>query len=182
MKALKLVNETRWETRDLRRFALAGLRAEVGWWNHYTVAFRTRRRFLGRGYIGSNHMKLYMPVPAVDDDTLSGDNIRDLARTLAHEAMHNKGVSGHRDIDDSNRDLAWADALVNEGFVIHARKQTEKAKVDLRAVRAAKAQKMLAEHESKLRREQKLVRKWRQKVRYYARVKVAAMAPVKITE
>ena len=36
--------------------------------------------------------------------------------------------------------------------------------------KALPAEKMLAEHDAKLKREQKLVKKWRQKVRYYGRV------------
>jgi len=44
-------------------------------------------------------------------------------------------------------------------------------KVRVKGVRheAAHAEKMFVEHERKLKRQQKLVQKWRQKVRYYER-------------
>lgn len=166
---IKLVNRTRWNTRDIRRLVTAGLKAEVGeWFGTYTVVIKTRRgRVRGYGTYDGRWMQLMMPK---DGEEIAGDGVRRIARTIAHEVMHNKGVRSHREIDDSERDLAWADVLIAAGFVIHRNVPAKKGPVDHQARRAAHAQVMLKQHERALKREKKLVSRWRQKVRYYERV------------
>lgn len=205
MGTLVINNETRWETRDLRRFVAAGLKAEVGEWpGRYVVDVRTRRsRVRGRGYYSCRHMMLYVPSsvgrmvehapgecypwdvdPRAKPDVgwftrtdLGGPAfLRQLAKTLAHEVDHNNGVRGHREIDDSEREVEWVEPLIEAGFVIRLRRPRAPVRKDRQAGRAAHAEAMLAEHEAKLRREKKLVQKWRQKVRYYRKAMAARRA------
>jgi len=168
---LRIVNETLWNTRDVRRFTLAGLKAEVGeWWGTYLVEVKHLKRGQNRrgwGYVGRNHMCLFVRKPKSDDDMIADCYLESLAVTLAHEADHNKGEKSHRVIDDGEREIEWVGQLVKDGFVLHSNLPKRRPVVDVQAKRAVHAQKMLETHESKLKREQKLVRKWRQKVRYY---------------
>ena len=193
---LTLVNKTKWDTRDLRRFVLAGLKAEVGTWGNYKVTIRYQQSSYGNGYIGWREMMIAVPRPegkvgsngaggtlvwpASHGDSrdeegcctllfMSDGLLRRMAITLAHEADHNKGTRGHRDIDDSERDVAWVDELLATGFQINIARPKKKAKRDLPAERHAHAKAMLADHERKLAREKKLTTKWRRKVRYYDR-------------
>jgi hypothetical protein len=222
MGKIRVTNETKWDTRDLRRFITAGLKAEVGeWWGTYLVDVRTKRVWCrGRGYIGRRHMMLYLPhhecrtyttvATGVDSEgntvkrphtldyhTDSYDRgqfaryfkcqslefpngwytklqldgrafLHQLGVTLAHEVEHNNGVRGHREIDDRERDVAWADCLIDAGFVIRLqRPEPKKPAPTAQERRAANAKKKLAEHFNKLQREKKLVAKWKRKVRYY---------------
>jgi len=206
MGKLKLTNKTQWDTKDLRKFVLAGLKAEVGEWvGNYVVKIKNYRgRRTGYGYYHFNEMGLCPDAPRrvarlFSDGKLyfqrhspswhgkkpdglcvalemSADEMRSMAVTLAHEADHNKNIR-HRDMNDSAREVEWADRLIAKGFRIKVARPTPKKKRDLQAERAAHAEKMLAEHEKKLAREKKLVTKWRRKVRYYEKamaVKAAA--------
>lgn len=203
MGKLTLENKTKWNTRDLRRFVLAGLNAEVGTWGRYKVTIRYQRAHLGNGHIGRREMMIAVQRPESKAGSDGADGmlvwpqwhgdrrdqegcctslfmrdgwLRSMAITLAHETDHNNGVRGHRDIDDSERDVSWVDRLIATGFKINVARPTQKPKRDLQAERHAHAETMLAKHECDLKRKQKLVRKWRDRVRYYARVRAKKAA------
>jgi len=180
---LSFLNTTRWNTKDLRRFVMAGLKAAVGTWHRYRVEIRTRIYNLGRGEINGSWMAIYPPSPEItwsrtlEDGTVIGertmlflpaDELRIMARTLEHEVLHNRGER-HKDMDRSNAQcpIEWCEALIKAGFTIRLDPPKKKTKVDHQAKRASHANKMLEMHEANLKREQKLVRKWRNKVRYY---------------
>lgn len=191
-------NSTQWDTRDLRKFITAGLKAEKGeWFGNYIVEVRKPRRHQNRagfGYYGRNHICLYFPIPesfereclkwnaykeadeAGKQRILSGwrtqievggRELRWMGVVLAHEVDHNKNIR-HKDMSDREREVEWADKLIARGFVVRlVRPKPKKDKPSLQEQRAAHAAKMLAEHEKKMKREQKLVTKWKRKVRYY---------------
>lgn len=197
MGKLNLTNNTGWDTRDLRRFVLAGLRSEVGKWRDYTVKvdnLASNARFTGWGYYYANSMRLLIEPTAQSEVVfperyglkpgkrgwrrivtmsrleLPEEIMLRVARTLAHEVQHNKGER-HREMTKSCQlPVEWAHTLISKGFRIRRAPQPKpKPKRDLQAERQAHAEKMLAKHESDLRRKAKLVKKWRTKVRYYER-------------
>jgi len=175
---IKLINKTGWDTHDLRKFVLAGLKAEVGKWYNYTVTIANaavNTYYVGWGWYNQNKMKLVLP--PVDDRAytfsrlfLTSEQIIRIARTLAHEVQHNKGEHHRGMVKSRELPVEWAYTLVTNGFRINRAPQpTPKPKRDIQAERQAHAEKMLAKHESDLKRKQKLVKNWRTKVRYYER-------------
>lgn len=209
---LKLINETQWDTRDLRRFVMAGLKAEIGDWSGwYRVIIRNwKGGRQGWAYYNRQHMAIYptAPIqvaspspfeetkgemryfrysPSWDGKKADGlccrlempvGQMERFAVVLAHEADHNKNVR-HKDMDDSERDISWADRMIADGFRIRIARPVAKKKKDLQAERAKHAAKMLAAHESKLSREKKLVSKWKKKVRYYEKAMATKTAAKK---
>ncbi|MHC5056725.1 MAG: hypothetical protein ACYTKD_18720 [Planctomycetota bacterium] len=169
MNALDLVNKTGWDTRDLRRFVLAGLKAEVGHWHSYTVCVEnlaSHARYTGWGSLNANWMCLKIE-PADQSDIVFPERyglkpgkrgsrriitmsrlilpekiLLRTARTLAHEVQHNKGER-HRDMTRSSElPVEWAHKLIADGVSIRRTPQpTPKPKRDLQAERRAHAEK-----------------------------------------
>lgn len=167
---LKIINETKWSTADLRKFILAALKEVTGGWKGtYTVIVKNHfGRNLGYGRYHQQWMIIRFPT-AKKDDVCPIDWLKQTVHVIDHEYDHNRGLE-HREMISRyvryDKDVSWVDRFVEAGNSIRS---TIKAKpvVDKQAKRAEHAKKMLAEHEAKLKREQKLVRKWKQKVKYY---------------
>lgn len=179
---LNLINETKWSTKDLRKFVTAGLKAVTGGWDGtYTVTVKHfQSRNLGTGHYYSQRMMLRIPA-ATKDAVCSESWLLTMAATMSHEYDHNIGRKHTEMVDGPttgvsyDRDTEWVKAYVEAGNSISS---TIKAKpiVDKQAQRAAHAQKMLEMHEKKLAREQKIVKKWAKKVSYYEKA-LAERAP-----
>lgn len=172
---LVLVNETRYASRDLRSFFLAGMRAMgVKTSKHVRVSYSHKSMQWGCASLGTirllttteKYMRLegqYVHMTLPPPDRL---DLRDFARTFEHELLHNLGVS-HGDMTEAQRycrgDLpAWAQERT-------LRETAPKPTVSAVVLRETRARAHLAKHETALAREQKLVRKWREKVAYYDR-------------
>lgn len=94
-------------------------------------------------------------------------------RGLRHVQM---GGSLLRSWDFDLADHPWAQGLtLGQKAAPKAPTMTERV-----SLREQHARKMLAEHEAKLKRESKLVAKWRQKVRYYEKKSTSAPEPQQI--
>lgn len=166
MGKLKLTNQTGWNTMDLRLFVRAGLKAEIGkWWGTYYVDVRNRRRYFGRGMVNGLWIGLY-PEPGV---LMDGEDLIRFAQTLAHEVQHNKGERHGTMTVATELPVEWAHTLLADGFAIRQAEVKLKPKRDIVNERHIHAAKMLAMHDAKLRREEKLVKRWAAKVRYYER-------------
>ncbi len=164
---LKIVNETDYQTADLRRFLAVGFREEgVDFkesWGRYVVEFyRPRGCVAGQALYHSTWMRLAL---YNSDGELAPAQVVRLAQVFVHELAHNRGLRHKEMTYSSEIDVPWAAGL-------RVRRKVVKPKPvrDVQAERQTHAEKMLAEHDAKLKREQKLVKKWRQKVRYYGRV------------
>lgn len=173
---LLLTNETRYSSRDLRSFFLAGMhamgvktskRVRVSYshksmqWGCASIGTIYKPGALKSGYTRVEGSFVHMTLPPPDRLDL-----RDFARTFEHELLHNLGVN-HGDMTEAQRycrgDLpAWAQGR-------ELREATPKPTVPAVVLREARARAHLEKHETALAREQKLVRKWRAKVAYYDR-------------
>lgn len=167
---LKITNETDYRTSDLRRFLTIGFREEgvnlKEEWGRYVIKFyRPRGSLAGQAQYNIRWMRLAL---RDSEGELSPNQITRLAQVFVHELGHNRGEK-HRDMVSSGTlPVPWA-----EGLRIRKKVVKPKPKRDIVAERAEHAAKMLRQHETKLRREEKLVKKWAQKVKYYGRVLAA---------
>ena len=145
---MRVTNTTRWNTVDLRRIFLTGLK-EIGVNpKRYCVKVVPAKSFRVGGYAYIHCGYVHMSLPGDADKRLV-----ELAQVFVHEVHHTLGLR-HGDMATLRPKTAPKPKPIR----------------DVQAERAAHARKMLAKHEQKLKREQRLVRKWRQKARYYEKV------------
>jgi len=170
---MKVKNETKWNTKSLRRLFTTGLKHEgvpqntIG--TIYVVtgtAARSRQFDIAHPKDCWNgkpiDFTLWVPAPGSKElprvGLLAGDALRKLAQLFIWGVMV---IRNYGDCQNPNCiGVPWADGLI----VLPA---VAKAGRDLIAERAEHAQKMLAQHERRLKRQKKLVAKWAEKVRYY---------------
>ncbi len=176
---LVLVNETHYETRDLRRFFVAGINALThGEWSskHVTVVYSRRWAHwrggvwacaeLGGTYPG--HVMRF----AVPKDPANW-TVGDLARVLRHEHAHNLGIR-HGDMDAELRYCQGPDPEWCAGLRVDVRRPRARPPVDLRARRHASVLEGIARWERALRTAERRLRKLRRQDAYYRRALVAA--------
>lgn len=188
---MRIKNATPYRTADLRALVLAALRAEGIEASGYIVEVgaskrQPRRRwddelkrwvpddrdapyrFSGLGMLNRRWFRLGIP-KAVYARDLAPEEVKRLAQIAVHELGHNLGLRHADMVGSFGIPVPWAD-----GLAVRLAEVKPAPRRDLQAERAERARAKLEEHERKLRREQKLVRKYRAKVRYYERRRTAA--------
>jgi len=168
---LKLLNETRYSTRDLRRLFLAGMKA-IGATQPKTVRVTYARIGSGiggravygqqlehGGTIEGRQVWLYL-------DRGGSHKPVDLGVTIYHELLHSLGWRHRQMAPDSSFPLDWVDGLPLR-FTEPAKRTRAEIAAGLVAKRDARARARVAQLEAEIVRKQKLLRKWRDKVRYY---------------
>lgn len=189
---LKIRNETKWATRDLRRFLTQCAKNESlreaehlsprgAWGGVVTVKFMVSNRVHGRAAIRGYWANLWLPVPT----SVEAGNLlkRELAYVLQHELAHVRGAQhgamgyiNHRWPSSAPDDeWAWAD-----GFALRAPALAPKPKLTPDEKRAAKlehARTMREEWERRLRRAQGAVKKWTRRARALERAAAAKKPP-----
>lgn len=189
MGKLTIRNETRYSTRALRSLVVACERHLGLRWSR-TVIFRYSKKSMqwghaayphgitgsfGAGRKGSNFTS---GEGTWAEFFLPGDQSRfrfaDFAWLIEHELLHNKGIK-HGDMTSEQRHghmtipPRWAETLAAKGvpFRVPVKKVVDpKARVQQRA---AKVHAKLEHWESKLKRAERMVKKYRAKARYYER-------------
>lgn len=163
---LRFANETDFDTRALRKLTLACLKRYADNDRVWRVNVRVQRKNglrVGQAWINSGKWEVLIPQGTTK---ISG---RWFAHIAQHEIRHCQGVRGERDMakwatmHESHFD--WADA-----HDMRIKEKEIKAKVPLQQKRAEHAQRMLDKHERRLKAQQRIVRKWRDKVSYYEKV------------
>lgn len=178
---MKIDNSTKWETSDLRKL-FARCIQEVkkvegrGQNARLIVHVRNSRRrdavIHGRGYIGRYEMIVLIGA-AIDLETEVAARQR-LARVFIHEFYHNLG---YRSQDHRHYRNDWTkgwDVDFVESYSIRKAQPRPKPKRDIQMERYEKVVKKVAEYEAKLKRTKNLLKKWKQKEKYYTRVLTAA--------
>ena len=165
---MKLVNQTKYSTRDLRKLVTRIAKDELqpAHAKKAVITFKYWRGNWTGGYAYYNSNVAYIKLPHPKHKL----DLPAIAKTIAHEMAHMRGLK-HIDMHcaryswkhgDYKAFYAWA----NEYPIRH---QEPKAKPVVAPVDAKldHATKMLAKNEAKLKRTAALVKKWTAKVKYY---------------
>jgi len=184
---MKIKNETYWRTDHIRAMILRVARAQhmepvqIRAMRIYVV-WRKRRSRIGEASLGhsSGHMATYMKL-FMDRDRC--DSVL-LAHTIAHEIGHQKGLT-HRDMrgrpsfdySPGWRDLyAWAAAFpVERRPVLERPRKAPPSPVQLAEANYEKAAAMVRTWETKIKRAQTALKKWKRRAALRQR-RVAALA------
>lgn len=105
---MKIINKTRWDTRDLRRIICRVLRTmrRGGHWDdaaHQRIEFRItsarqHRATTGNAYVRGRRANLFVPAC---EDYWTTETLVDFAAVVAHEAAHVFGRTGERHMRSS---------------------------------------------------------------------------------
>jgi len=166
---IRVDNQTRYRTADLVKFFRAilieaGCNVRENW--YITVVYARERYHKGyvRGLAYLNSRSFIMKIPFAWD-TIEDDpkKLEQFAQIAHHEIDHCLGLE-HKDMCHSSQiaTTAW------QGCRIEKQPEAKKPTVDDRvAKREATAKKRVVELERKIKRNAKLLKKWKAKVRYY---------------
>ena len=155
---MEVINKTNYNTRDLRKLFLAGLKREGMDPLYYKIVVKYKRGGVF-GYGSYDRKWIQINLPKEPHDGL----VKQVARTFVHEICHNRGLE-HKEMDYEAIGASWSD-----GYVLRLKEEKPKKKKDLQMERFEHAKKMFDKHESKFQRQKKIVNKWKQKVKYYTK-------------
>lgn len=176
---MKIQNTTQWNTTDLRRLILAGMKQflQSDDWRYKQMLVIIRKKRLGsiggRAFLSGSLMKLYLPNEF--------EPIR-LAWVIGHELNHIVGLkhtemkgsffANHQSSEEllASDLMQWALPYLNIG----KREVVIKEKKDIQITRYEKTKKVLKDKITKLKRLQKQIQKYSNRVRYYERALTAA--------
>ncbi len=164
---VRVTNDTRWNTTDLRRLFAKGLRSmEVKTPRNVYVRYRRDLNphstwVGGRAWLNSSRIEIYLPRPERVDGRL---DITDLAQTWVHEVQHTQGFR-HRDMVCSSKlRVPWSAGM---GVRLDPPKEQRAAAKPSIDSKVGHAEKMLKRAATRLKRAKTLHDKWFRKVRYY---------------
>lgn len=185
---LRIKNETRYSTRDLRRFFTAGLRALGASEEKWIKVRYSRGSVAGLAEIGRDDRQGYRiwmlpdrPVAIVTGSDgrvvrtpiaqMGASRLAAFASTFEHEIAHTLGIS-HREMSHAPAGGEWWVGLT-------IRVMPEPIKIPAVERREARARTHVEKLEQQLARTQRLLKKWRARVRYYNKrsERKAAAAP-----
>jgi len=176
---LLIENKTSFSGRGLRSLFLKTMSHFAEGKTSYGVLFgytKFPRGRTGFGYYNTNRMAVLLDKNWESQSELTpGQKVR-LVNTILHEVEHNEGAR-HKDMDCGAYTTGFnlEDILWVKDIKIERKAESTKISPSQRAGRKeAHAKVMLAKHEAKLKREQKLIRKWKVKVKYYEKKKAAS--------
>ena len=175
---MKIINKTKWKNKDLRKLCRAVIKNTGSHKNHIIYILTTKKRwrdYSGRASINGSWIQMFVP-KTIDKNFVKGNDgqyrqkltntifdVKRFAQILEHEIHHNLGLSNHKDM------LSSGDLNVDyvKDFRVNIQEEEPKPKRDLKKERYEKALKKVKEYESKLKRYNNLLKKWKKKVRYY---------------
>ena len=173
---MKLKNTSLWDSRALRKLVLANIKRAGLDPRGYIVEVRSAKcakrypRYTGLGAILRKWAMVGVPkwklVSGVDGYThLIENNSFDpvtFSQVLQHELDHNRGLQ-HKDMPPSEEiDCEWA-----SGFQVEKTPVKLHSLVDLKAIRYAQTLSKIKEKEKIIKRNEKLLKKYYRKKKYY---------------
>lgn len=176
---LKVINKTDWDTQDLRKLILAGMKEvlEKDDWRYKSMEVRVKKSKCGcvhgSAYYNSNRMRLSLPKEF--------EPIR-LAWVIAHELFHINGHT-HKDMRGhffqvhqttetlmSESCMEWAWPLLN----IRKKEPRVKPKMDLQLFRYFSLKNRLEDKQKRIKRLGNQIKKLMPKIRRYEKILQAA--------
>ena len=156
---MRIENRTRYDTRDLKKI-FSECCKRWGYPTNKEITVKYRRRHISNngvsGYAWFNTRRIVIIVGSRELDT------ERLAQVFLHECQHNAGVREHKDMKSSGSiDCEWAKEMTVRIV------EPKAVKKDIVKERYERVKKLLCKHTATFKREQRLVRKYHEKVRYY---------------
>jgi hypothetical protein len=153
---MRVRNETRYSTIELRKHLLAVMKKVGVTPKNYVIIIQYRRGGVaGYGRYGAKWIKILM--------LREKQNMTSFCKVVEHEIMHNLDVH-HKDMDDSAIYQSWKH-LESEWLYEQAPK--EKPKVNKVEQRHDHAKRMFKKWETRLKRTTSVYKKWKRKLAYY---------------
>jgi len=194
---MRVKNQTHWQTRDLKRIFCEALRRDSEIEGKLSsdqrvglvveIVYSRRTCYSGCAYYNGYLMRLRIPRYKWQKKDKSGPTTREniekmpvpvdkkaLVELFVHELAHFRGYH-HNKLGKHHVTFlysSWAED--DEKYPVREKIEKPKPKADLRLKRYANVLKKIAEKETTLKRLQRLLKKWRQKQRYYEKILVAA--------
>lgn len=187
---MKIINKSQYDTKGLKRLFIAACKFHYGneprKWKYTKIYVKDAiSGGGGQATIGGNWIELRLRKPEINgfgELAISDSRKRCMAWLFIHEKIHNDGISGHwnypkyfkswTDVNDDYERLNFAD-IIKVG-ITPIKEKTVKPKRDLQLRRYDKAMKLVSKYEKIVRQKSVLLKKWKQKQRYYERTLVAA--------
>lgn len=159
---MRIVNETKYRTEDIKRFlVLAHEAMGAPRDKKVRIVYSHCSQHWGCASYGGRWMKLTLPGDPAKVNGL------EFARVIEHEIAHNLGIR-HPEMDTLTRyckqSVPWA-----EGLALRVKEETPRASVDHVARREAHARRMQERWQRRLDAAKRHHQKWTRKVRYYDR-------------
>lgn len=174
---LRLENNTKWSTRDLRKFFLRGMKDRGMDHLHVTVDYaRSNDGVHGSAYLNSVFLRMKLPGPKwVRVATKHNKPLIDMkkfAQVFMHEMDHCLGLR-HKDMADwwkfeptwqEGLEIKWTGDTVVEKKTSEQKQAARTATVETRAQHALA---MLKKADTRLKQATTIQKKWAKKVKYY---------------
>lgn len=171
---MQLLNDTNWNTGDLKKFVRVCFKKELVDPNPYHIFVSTRRansRTWGRAPYHYKRVSLYLqPCERGQDPLEDAIDMATLAHVICHEIAHTQGIT-HGKMKGTRyaypkgweKFYEWA-----RDYIIRPKLAPAlKVKPDIRQVRYERAKTNLKKAETRLKRAKTLHKKWKDKVTYY---------------
>lgn len=177
---MKLINKTKWCSKDLKRLCQAVIKNTGSHKDHTISIITTKKRFKnyhGLASIGGSWIDMFVPLTKERKTIFSIDggktatfkdndfDVESFAQILEHEIGHNLGQ--RHDVMSKCNDL---DVGYVKGLIVKPQEEKVKPKADIKEVRHQKAVLKVKELQSKLKRTETLLKKWQGKVRRYEKI------------
>ena len=184
---MKVINQSAWETKDLKRLCLAVVKKMGSHKDHIIRIMHTHKKYVkhspecyedaysGRANVGGIRITMFVPMPktkvwvtgsdgrCVQQEQHFSFNSKKFAQVLEHEIGHNFGMR-HKEMRNDWWNLP-VDYALNLAVLPKAPKP--KVNVDIKKVRFEKAKAKVKDLQTKLKRTQTLLKKWQRKVKHY---------------
>jgi hypothetical protein len=176
---MKIVNETKWATGDLKALTLAVLK-HSGQSAPRMLIVRTSKGYVhGRAPLNSRHnVKMFIPRTMKTTKVMGSDGrsfqtaevqrefpVESYAQVLIHEVGHNDGLN-HKEMASIGK-IPIPEAIL--AMKVEPKASKPKPRVDYVAKRRLHALVMLRWYEGRLKRTEQAVKRWARKVKYYQR-------------
>lgn len=191
---MKLINKTKWDTKDLRKLCNAVIKHTGSHKNHIIEIVTKKVKGYSSGYSGVARLNgdwICMRIPATvgvekvpKTSKAIGDNGKQIfklvgfenkimprkfnvdyfAKVLEHEIGHNLGLTHDVMIPHLKLNTDYV-----KDFKVNPKEIKQKPKRDLKQERFDHAKIKVKELQSKIKRNQNLLKKWQKRVKYYER-------------
>ncbi len=179
---MRIINQTKFSTNDLRVLFSACLKEDTRLEQDHiasknlTIKVYKSKTIRGKAYVGQykfvdpKHPNIWMGLPQDDNVEFQASSVHNIAFIFLHELQHYRGFK-HGKINNKNL-MNVAEKFKH--FSIKVEQPILKQKEDIQLKRYCHVLNIVKDKETKLKRLQGQLKKWKQKQKYYERTLKAA--------